>query len=773
MNRRFKKLIAFVCAIALVVTSITVYNVKTASAADYSGLSYVDINNNNNNEFSAALKGSQIAVAEGALTLNVSQYQNAGFSELYLAVSGISAANLVVTANGKTVETEGTGIRMYNAAEVLTYEYNVIDIKFDGGSGVIIVHCPANAGNGTYGEGGGETTTADPDATTAPETTTVLQKPGKVMGLVATINDIKTNYTIAFSSIVGSKYNLYIDGIKYGEIANGGILVIADAGLQAGKEYSLQVSAFNAAGEGELSDAVKVTIPGAETETTTAEAGTTVPAEEFDPSTITDWTAVANSSTLSYYVADNMGDKVTVKPQVENGSSVYIAYNLAAQFKSVTLDTEVITPEPGAFVRLDLAKFTEGYHKLVVENYYGNESVTIYFKADKVEETTTAAPIADGTEILKNVEFNGNTNWAEDGVTDAVNGGDGTVSFGVPAKDGGDAWSSQLVQNGITLENGKWYVAKYVVTSDVDKNFRLLIQSDGNAGGDWSEFAAYVANVKAGQEVEVTLKFQAAKAANANALMGIMMGYIDATASEAANVKISAISLKGYSAEPEVMTGSVVIKEPTVVKHTVTVDGVATEVEENSVYILGDATYGYYADGKMYKAGTEITVTSDMTFTSVNTLSVTMANGAGIRYQGTAGIRFQAAVVSDNAAALADQSVIKEGTLITAEDIYEANGSSLTLTSAGTKVNVKNTGWYNDSVGTYCGSLCNIVESNYIREFTAVGYVTVEYADGTSTTVYSAKGPVRSISQVATAVKADGYRGIDSQYHSVIDSFIK
>lgn len=196
-------------------------------------------------------------------------------------------------------------------------------------------------------------------------------------------------------------------------------------------------------------------------------------------------------------------------------------------------------------------------------------------------------------------------------------------------------------------------------------------------------------------------------------------------------------------------------------------------IREGEVFTLGDAEYGYYCDGKMYKPQTEVTVTCDMKFTSVNTLSVLMENGAGIRYIGSAGIRFRSRVISDNETALKDQNVIKEGTLITAQDIYEANGSQLTLTSPGTKVDVKNIGWYNDNPGTYCGSLCNIVESNYIREFTAVAYVTVGYTDGTSKTIYSDKGPVRSISQVATAVKNDGYRDIANEYHSVIDSFIK
>lgn len=178
LRKSLRKALAYICAIALVITSITGYRANV-NAADYSALEYQDIMNNQNNEFAANLKGSQIAVAEGGLRLNVKQFQNAGFNELYLAVAGISAANLAVTANGQKVETEGTGIRMYNAKDFLTYEYNVIKVTSDGGNGVIIVYCPENAGAGTYEEGGDnpnppeteETTTLDPtqwqDATAA------------------------------------------------------------------------------------------------------------------------------------------------------------------------------------------------------------------------------------------------------------------------------------------------------------------------------------------------------------------------------------------------------------------------------------------------------------------------------------------------------------------------------------------------------------------------------------------------------------------------------
>ena len=237
---------------------------------------------------------------------------------------------------------------------------------------------------------------------------------------------------------------------------------------------------------------------------------------------------------------------------------------------------------------------------------------------------------------------------------------------------------------------------------------------------------------------------------------------------QAGETKYFTITAVGSNVAPFVI--KVVGPEPAPT-YTVTVDGEPAEMSGDKV-TLGNAAYGYFCDGKMYAPNSEVTVETDMVFTSVNELSVTMADGAGIRYIGTAGIRFQSTVLSDNMDAVASNA-ITEGTLITANDIYEAKGTDLTLTSDYTKLDVVNSGWYQDTVGTYCGSICDVVESNYIRNFTARAYVTINYENGDAVTVYSSMGPVRSISQVASAVKAAGYIGIAEEYQSTIDSFIK
>lgn len=201
----------------------------------------------------------------------------------------------------------------------------------------------------------------------------------------------------------------------------------------------------------------------------------------------------------------------------------------------------------------------------------------------------------------------------------------------------------------------------------------------------------------------------------------------------------------------------------------VTVDGKEVPVENGKV-TLDNAEYGYFCAGKMYKPGTEVTVNEDMEFTSVNTLSVTLADGAGIRYIGESGLRFQSTIASDNMEAVASDA-ITEGTLITTKEIFDQDNEALTLDYTHAKVNIVNSGWFGDKVGTYCGSVCKITDN--AKVFTARSYVTVKYENADDVTVYSGMGPSRSVQFVAQAIIADGYKGIAEEYHSVIDDYAK
>lgn len=133
-----------------------------------------------------------------------------------------------------------------------------------------------------------------------------------------------------------------------------------------------------------------------QTATTKTEQTTTAPQQSVDPSEVTDWTPVLNNTDVSYYICDGKTDKVSVKPE-QHGDGVYIAYSLAGAFKSVTLNGESKVPTAGADYVISPSDIADaGYYILTVEDYYGNESVTIYFKvADKAVETTTNSPATE------------------------------------------------------------------------------------------------------------------------------------------------------------------------------------------------------------------------------------------------------------------------------------------------------------------------------------------------------------------------------------------
>ena len=155
--------------------------------------------------------------------------------------------------------------------------------------------------------------------------------------------------------------------------------------------------------------------------------------------------------------------------------------------------------------------------------------------------------------------------------------------------------------------------------------------------------------------------------------------------------------------------------------------------------------------------------------------SVTLSAGASIRTQfgedgSSTGLRFKATATSDNETALNDHTAITTGMLITTKDLFQNNGEELTLESDYTKLDIVNNGWYNNDLGTYCASVAKITSANYIRDYKAVAYITVNYEDGTTKTFYSETMAERSPYYVATKVKED--TEVYEKIKDVIDAII-
>ena len=656
ISKRKQGILAIICTIAMIVTSITVYNPREVKAdADYSKLTY-----NYKNKGEAYMKGSEttkspwkVAIDESQSKGDIVNWMTTGagnlnfYNEMFMNVTWHgNYPDATLEINGVKVEKEGNGVPVFNSVEIHVNAkewinnnaYNVVKVTSKDGSQYVtfIVATGDKAG-------------------TSSEETTVAQKPSAPKGLVANINDLKTNYTIEFTPVTGAtSYKFYLDETYKKDITNGGIVTIEELGLEAGKTYKFGVRAVNAAGESDITT-IDVTVP------------------------------------------------------------------------------------------------------------------------EKKEETT----IEDGKEILKNVEFSDGNSWGMDycNLENVTYMGAGKIKFGVPAYEAGDYYTSQLTQKGIKLASNKWYVATVTVKSSVARKIQLLVQENG---GSWKveNSSNTIFETKANEDTTFTTTFKVGTAAN-EYLFGLMLGYVDNTKSDAAEITVSNVSLKGYTNKPT---------------KNVTIDGNVKEtVAPGDTYTLPtEAKYGYYdtVNKVIYKAGSEITVNDDVNLVSITDVSVKMYNGAAIRIaakeETPGGIRFKASVdVTCGVAEYKNEitNKVQAGTLITTKDILDAKKdveyNVENVNNIGKVLDVKNTGWLDEGTHSYNASLIRIVKANYDRYFVAKAYVEVPYKNAASEYVYSADGDSyansveRSISDVAKAISNGGYDGItDDTIKSLINSFI-
>lgn len=414
ISKRKQGILAIICTIAMIVTSITVYNpreVKADSSATVDGKQY-----------SATVKDG------GEWTGFVCQgiFDSAGFH---------FAWGIDVDLNTITASIGETKLKVDGKAREMNIPLSEVT-SLEAGSYDIVINATTVASESAEAKKISATVTLKIEKV---EGTTAVEKPSAPEGLVANINDLKTNYTIAFANVAtATSYKFYLDGTYKKVITNGGIVTIEELGLEAGKTYKFGVSAVNAAGESDITT-INVTAPGKEEETTTGSS-----TKPLGPSDIKDseWTLALNSKTVSYYIADGKADKVSVKPQLE-GDNYYIAFTLAAKFKSVTFDGVSKDVEDGAFCRVKVSDLTGGYHTLVVTDYYGKESVTIYFKVAEEEGTTKYTVSIDGTE-----------KQYEEGATIAVPA-DGQGYYNVTKKEAYAPGTELTVNENMTLKSIK------------------------------------------------------------------------------------------------------------------------------------------------------------------------------------------------------------------------------------------------------------------------------------------------------------------------------
>ncbi len=693
ISKKKQGVIAIICAIAMIVTSLTIYNPRETKAdnTDYSTLEFTKVTEPMDSTYA-------YCITENTLT----DFGRLNFYGTYfMQVIGSGNSKMkeaTVTIDGK-VQTDTTiafdradAITGFNVSNLSNNAYHELKIEGDGGNITIILK---------KGSVNGET-----------EESTELKAPAAPDGLVANINDVKTNYTIAFANVAtATSYKFYLGEKFVKEITNGGVVTIAEVQLVEGQTYTFGVSAVNAAGESAIST-VEVTVPSKSEETTEP----TEPTEPFDPSTITDWTPVGSSTIMSYYIANDASKKVTVKPEM-HGDNVYAAFGLAAKFKSVSLNGEAVTPRDGADIEIAKTSFKEGYNKLEVTDFYGKETVTIYFKVAKAEETTTSS----SGETTEPFDPSTITDWtAVTGSTTMsyyiANGADGKVNV-----------------------KPEMHVDNVYVAFTIPAKFKS-VSLNGEA-----------VTPRDGADVEI--------------------------AKTSFNEGYNKLEVTDFYGKETVTIYFKVAKEKAT--HTVTVDGTPNSVTEGSTYTFGNNAQGYYdaTNSVAYASGEEITVNSDITVTSIN-LNVAMQKGASVRLATPTGLRFQTVITSGNDIAVSDilnKDFVTTGTLITTFDLFSANGNKLDKDSQYTKLDIANSGWYGDEVGKFCGSIIKINKDNYEKKFVGVGYATITYNNGKTLSIYANVNEAdnaRSIYYVANAVKDAGYKNCNAAQIAIIDKYI-
>lgn len=373
ISKKKQGIIAIICAIAMVVTSLTIYNPREAKAdTDYSTLEFTRVTEPMDSSYAYCITENTLKDFGrlnfyGTYFMQIVGSGNSKMKEAKITIDGIVQKDTTIAFD------RADAITGFNISQLSDKAYHEIKLEGDGGNITIILK---------KGNVNGES-----------EESTELQKPAAPTGLVANINALNTDYTIAFANVAtATSYKFYLDGEYKKDITNGGIVTIEELGLKAGQTYKFGVSAVNKAGESDISE-ISVTVPSKETETTGSEETT----ETLDPSTIKDWTEVKDSkNTMLYYIANKASDKVSVKPEM-HGDNLYAAFTLAAKFKSVELNGETIIPREGADIEIPKTSFSKEYNKLVVTNHYGSETVTIYFKVVSATEKTKYKVTVDGT----------------------------------------------------------------------------------------------------------------------------------------------------------------------------------------------------------------------------------------------------------------------------------------------------------------------------------------------------------------------------------------
>ncbi len=227
---------------------------------------------------------------------------------------------------------------------------------------------------------------------------------------------------------------------------------------------------------------------------------------------------------------------------------------------------------------------------------------------------------------------------------------------------------------------------------------------------------------------------------------------------------------------------------------TYSVNGAETVISypEESVTLAGaseipalaelDGFIGWTDGEELYQAGAVYSLSEAKTLTAVK-LGFYTKNGASIRMTDPTGIRFTSVVNRadyDAIEALIGEDRISLGTLIVPTDYIGEEAPTLETPKVLVIPNINAEGaisWrtITETEYSYGGSIVNILNNNYFRPFSGVGYFTVTYADSSTATVYGSYNKdehSRSVYEVSIGAYDDDTKDYSDTQRSVLKGFI-
>lgn len=278
ISKRKQGILAIICTIAMIVTSITVYNPREVKAdTDYSKLTY-----NYKNKGESYMKGSEntrspwkVAIDESQSKGDIVNWMTTGdgnlnfYNDMFMNVTWHGTyPDATLEINGvkvEKVENGGNGVQIFNSAEIHVNAkewinnnaYNVVKVTSKDGSQYV-----------TFIVATGD------KAVTSSEETTVAQKPSAPTQIYANINPDQTDYTVGVvQTVAGAEgYNFYINGKFAKTIAKDQVITIKEMeekyGLKRGEVNKFGISAFNSKGESAITT-IDVPVPEKKEDTTT------------------------------------------------------------------------------------------------------------------------------------------------------------------------------------------------------------------------------------------------------------------------------------------------------------------------------------------------------------------------------------------------------------------------------------------------------------------------------------------------------------------------